>query len=115
MPHNLWSELRSTAARWMLKRVQHDEEGGEVAKQPPKRKWGRHCCQPQAHLQCNRMILGDRLSRVCRRWLCRLLADRAAACWACPVARQSRLSSPGHLAGVRSRQAVGLDPISKLT
>ena len=40
MPHNLWSELRSTAARWMLKRVQHDEEGGEVAKQPPQQQMG---------------------------------------------------------------------------
>ena len=59
--------------------------------------------------------LGDRLSRVCFRWRCILLADRAWPALACPVARESRLSSPGFLAGVRSRQAVvPVSPASRL-
>ena len=33
----------------MLKRVQHDEEGGEQRPPRPKRKWGRHCCRPHSH------------------------------------------------------------------
>ena len=61
------------------------------------------------HLHCIRMILGDRLSRGCFRWFGIVLADFAGPALACPVARESRLSSPDYITGVRSRQAVGLD------
>lgn len=54
----------------------------------------------------SRTILGDRLSRGCFRWRHVHLADPILPALAWPVARESRLSSPGHLAGVRSRQAV---------
>jgi hypothetical protein len=42
------------ASGWMLKRVQHDEEGegewpGRQSKPARKRKWGRHCCRPHSH------------------------------------------------------------------
>ena len=84
--------------RWTLKRVQGDElERREFV---AKRKWGQHRCQPHVHLHCFRMILGDRLSRFCFGWLCIVLADFAGPALACPVARESRLSSPDYVTGV---------------